>query len=87
MSLDGHWREERLIFFWFISCGNIDLRPTAVIFPIIWSSLNKIEVIMKREAEPRDRETEPDSFVGDPVFPRCMSQYFTYLLICLLEAA
>lgn len=37
------------------------------------------------EAEPIDRETEPDSFVRDPGFPRCMSQYFIYLFAYLRQ--
>lgn len=37
------------------------------------------------EAEPGDRETEPDSFVRDPGFPRCMSQYFIYLFAYLRQ--
>lgn len=37
------------------------------------------------EAEPQDRETEPDSFVRDPGFPRCMSQYFIYLFAYLRQ--
>lgn len=37
------------------------------------------------EAESRDRQTEPDSFVRDPGFPRCMSQYFIYLFVYLRQ--
>lgn len=42
-------------------------------------SLDKNKVITQREAEPRDRETEPDSVIGDSGFPTYMNQCF----ICL----